>query len=104
MKGDGFEVITYRVSKAPRRAVSDVSRTDDALPYPADLSSLGDDADLYAGFDVGRKHDMSVLALIEKKDDAYISRGFVELRQAPFDEQEQTLGGTAVRSGYNPVR
>lgn len=43
------------------------ARTDDALPYHADLASLGDDTDLSAGFDLGREHDISVWALVKRR-------------------------------------
>src|SRR5262249_38221749 len=57
------------------------ARVDQQLPYFANLSKLGACGDLYAGFDVGRKHDLSVLALLEPTQPAYVCRGFVELSQ-----------------------
>lgn len=67
------------------------ARADDTLPYHADLSRLDAFGDVYAGFDVGRKHDLSVIALVQRTDESFICRGLVELRQAPFDEQEKTV-------------
>lgn len=65
---------------------------DDTLPYHLHLRQRLR-GDLYGGFDVGRKHDLSVLALVERKDKAYVSRGFLELDRAPFDAQESALEG-----------
>ncbi|NUQ47346.1 MAG: hypothetical protein HUU22_15080 [Phycisphaerae bacterium] len=67
------------------------ARADSQLPYRLDEPRLRQYGDLYGGFDVGRKHDLSVLALVERQADAFVSRGFLELRQAPFDEQERMV-------------
>jgi phage FluMu gp28-like protein len=67
------------------------ARTESDLPYHVDLSKIGSRGDLYGGFDVGRKHDLSVLALVEHPGTHYVSRGFVELQRSPFDEQERML-------------
>jgi len=48
--------------------------------------------DLYAGYDVGRKHDLSVLIVLERIDHDLRWRGAVELPQAPFHEQFELLG------------
>ncbi len=67
------------------------ARTDEGLPYHAELSTVSQYEEVFAGYDVGRKHDLSVLALIERQNGRYMCRGFLELQRAPFDEQEQTL-------------
>ncbi len=67
------------------------ARVDPELPYALDMSRLSECGELFAGFDVGRRHDLSVLALVERQGDAMIARGFVELAQTPFDAQEQLL-------------
>ena len=77
------------------------ARTDDQLPYHADLSCIGECSELFAGFDVGRKHDLSVLALIERTESGYVSRGFIELRQAPFDEQEGVIEAVLQRANVH---
>jgi phage FluMu gp28-like protein len=67
------------------------ARTDPGLPYRLSIAKLSACGDLYAGFDVGRKHDLSVLSVVEKTKTGYLSRGFIEAANAPFDEQEQLL-------------
>lgn len=72
------------------------ARTDESLPYHADLGRLR--GTVYAGYDVGRRRDLSVLALVEPTPQGLVSRGFVELRQAPFDVQEKLLADLLGRS------
>ncbi len=69
-----------------------LARVDDALSYHLDGKTLGEPGDLYAGYDVGRKHDLSVLIVLERTQKEFRWRGAVELRQAPFDEQFELLG------------
>jgi phage FluMu gp28-like protein len=45
----------------------------------------------YAGFDVGRKNDRSVLWMIELKGDVYHTRMVREFHQMPYTQQEQFL-------------
>lgn len=65
--------------------------SDPELPYALALPRLAECGDLYAGFDVGRKHDLSVLSVVEQTPSGLVCRGFVELAQTPFDQQEQLL-------------
>ena len=67
------------------------ARVDDKLSYHLNMSTLSGPGDLYAGYDVGRKHDLSVLVVLERLKEGYRWRGAVELRQAPFDEQFELL-------------
>jgi len=48
-------------------------------------------ASLYAGFDVGRKHDRSVLWLVERVGDVLWTRGLRVLHDVNFTAQEQLL-------------
>lgn len=63
-----------------------LSRVDETLPYHLASNSLME-GQLYAGYDVGRKRDMSVLIVVERTKEGYSWRGAVELRQTPFAEQ-----------------
>jgi phage FluMu gp28-like protein len=67
------------------------ARADPRLTYHLNMKGLTDAGDLFAGYDVGRKHDLSVLVVIERIKDTYRWRGAVELAQAPFDEQHELL-------------
>ncbi len=64
-----------------------LSRVDETLPYRLDASSLWERGGLYAGYDVGRKHDLSVLVVLDRSRAGLKWCGAVELRQAPFAEQ-----------------
>jgi len=68
-----------------------LARVDETLSYHLNVTTLSEAGDLYAGYDVGRKHDLSVLVVLERVGEAYRWRGAVELRQAPFDEQFELL-------------
>ena len=46
---------------------------------------------LFAGFDVGRKRDRSVLWVLERVGDVYHTRGVRVLEARPFSEQEDLL-------------
>jgi phage FluMu gp28-like protein len=46
---------------------------------------------LYAGFDVGRKRDRSVLWVLERVGDVYHTRRVREMEDTPFSEQEDVL-------------
>ena len=67
------------------------SRVDQKLAYFFNLGAIAEDGDFYAGFDVGRKHDLSVLVMLERCEDSLVWRGAVELNQAPFHEQFELL-------------
>jgi len=68
-----------------------LARSDETLAYPLNLQALTARGDLYAGYDVGRKRDLSVLILLERKQGTFGWRGAVELREAPFNEQYELL-------------
>ena len=68
-----------------------LARVDDTLSYHLNVKTLSEAGDLYAGYDVGRKHDLSVLVVIERLNEGCRWRGAVELRQSPFDEQFELL-------------
>ncbi len=46
---------------------------------------------LYAGIDIGRKHDLTVLWLLEKLGDVFFTRGVLALRDMTKGEQEKVL-------------
>ena len=64
---------------------------DHTLSYHLNVKTLLEPGDLYAGYDVGRKHDLSVLVVLERINKEFRWRGAVELREAPFDEQFELL-------------
>lgn len=69
-----------------------LGRADEKLSYHLNMQSLSETGDLYAGYDVGRKHDLSVLVVLQRiNSEEYRLRGAVELRQAPFCEQFELL-------------
>ena len=68
-----------------------LARIDDALSYHLNMNTLSEAGDLYAGYDVGRKHDLSVLVVLERTPKELRWCGAVELRQSPFDEQFELL-------------
>ena len=76
-----------------------LARVDETLQYHLNAKSLTQPGHLYAGFDVGRKRDMSVLIVVERIKDDFRWRGAVELRQAPFDEQFELLASVLKISG-----
>lgn len=57
--------------------------------------------DLYVGVDVGRRHDLTVIWMLEKLSDHYFTRKVIELKNARFAEQElllwELLGNRRVR-------
>jgi len=58
-------------------------------PWETDLSSIGNP--LYLGVDVGRKHDLTVMWLLEKSGGTLFTRRKIELHNETFDEQERQL-------------
>ncbi len=46
---------------------------------------------LFLGFDVARKHDLSVIDVEEKVGDVFWERGRIEMRAMPYHEQRETL-------------
>lgn len=46
---------------------------------------------LYLGMDIGRKHDLSVIWVLEKVGEFYFTRRCIELHKTPFREQERIL-------------
>lgn len=47
--------------------------------------------DLYLGVDLGREHDLTVMWLLERVNDLFLTRKIVTLRQTPFAQQEEVL-------------
>jgi len=68
-----------------------LARVDDTLSYHLNGKTLCEPGDLYAGYDVGRKRDLSVLIVVERINKGFRWRGAVELREAPFEEQFELL-------------
>ena len=75
------------------------ARVDDALSYHLNMKTLSEAGDLYAGYDVGRKHDLSVLVVLERLKEGYRWRGAVELQESPFDEQFELLASVLSERG-----
>jgi len=74
-----------------------LARVDDTLPYHLSAQAFRRPGDFYAGYDVGRKHDMSVLIVVERiKKDIYW-RGAVELRQGHRQEAYRGLHREGLR-------
>jgi phage FluMu gp28-like protein len=48
---------------------------------------------LYAGVDVGREHDLTVIWVVERVEDVCFTREVICLEKAPFAEQEERLYG-----------
>jgi phage FluMu gp28-like protein len=63
---------------------------------------MSEGGNVYAGCDMGRKHDLSVLVVLERINGGSRWRGAVELRESPFDEQFDLL--TSVLSVRGPRR
>lgn len=76
-----------------------LARVDETLSYHLDAKRLFEPGDFYAGYDVGRKHDLSVLIVVQRIDQQLRWCGAVELRQAPFDEQFELLGSVMKMRG-----
>ncbi len=70
-----------------------LARVDDTLSYYPDVETLSESGNLYAGYDVGRKHDLSALVVLKRIKEGFHWRGAVELREAPFNEQFELLTG-----------
>lgn len=76
--------------------------TDTALSKSLDTTALADPKrELFAGIDVGRVRDLTVLWLWERCGDEFATRGVIELEQTPFEEQrrviERVLSSRSVR-------
>ncbi|MEM4298439.1 MAG: terminase family protein [Nitrososphaerota archaeon] len=76
----------YRVAKG----VDEALRAPLALEEAIEQGKVG--SSLYGGFDVGRVHDLSELALVEYRDGHIFYRLRVSLRGASFADQERILG------------
>lgn len=69
-----------------------VACADPNLDRKPDQRRLADaTCELYAGVDVGRVRDLTVIWLWQRDADAFVTRGVVELHQLPFDRQRQAL-------------
>lgn len=69
-----------------------ISRALPADPGRWDAGTLGwdpDDGALWLGMDVGRRHDLTVLWLLQQVGDVRWTRAVIELRRTPFTEQRQ---------------
>ena len=62
-----------------------------ASALPSTLHTPPSTSNFYAGFDVGRKHDRSVLWLVERVGDVLWTRGLRVLHDVNFTAQEQLL-------------
>jgi len=61
-----------------------------ADPRSWDAETLGwdpDDGELYLGIDIGRRHDLTVLWLLQHVGDVRWTRAMIELHRVPFREQ-----------------
>jgi phage FluMu gp28-like protein len=78
--------------KAAEENFREFMRTKIAPPLPtqvlANVAFLGD---LYAGMDIGRKRDLSVIWLDQKIDNVLRPAAIIELKRQPFFIQEQVL-------------
>ncbi len=63
----------------------------DHLSDGADLSDLADCKALYAGVDVGRSHDLTVIWINAFEGDRHLCRRLICLRNLPFSAQEDIL-------------
>jgi len=70
-----------------------IARCEDAsLPRALDVAALRKErGELAVGVDVGRKRDLTVIWVLRRDGDALVTRGLVELSNAPFVEQEARL-------------
>jgi phage FluMu gp28-like protein len=78
-----------------------LARADDSLKYHLEIDSLQPPGHFYAGYDVGRKHDLSVLVVLERFEQELHWRGAIELRNAPFNEQHDLLEGVLKTRGLH---
>jgi phage FluMu gp28-like protein len=67
-----------------------LARVDDTVSYHLDAETLSKARNLYAGYDVGRKRDLSVLIVVERRGKELLWRGAVELRTSPFERSSRT--------------
>lgn len=66
--------------------------TDSSLAKEPDWAALAKCTDaLFAGVDIGRRRDLTVMWIVEPVDDALVTRGVIELSAAPFREQAEVL-------------
>ena len=78
-----------------------LARADASLPYHLRLESLDPFGHYYAGYDVGRKHDLSVLVVLERFEKEIRWRGAIELRNAPFNRQHDLLSHVLATRGMH---
>lgn len=67
------------------------SCVNDELAYELDGEDLDKCVDLFGGMDIGRKHDLTVIYLIERVGVHHITRGVIELRNTRFAGQMAAL-------------
>lgn len=53
--------------------------------------SLNECGDLYVGIDVGRKHDLTVIWVLEKTGGVYFTRKIIELKKETFSSQQAEI-------------
>ncbi len=71
----------------------------DACSMPADERwelDLDPRKEYFAGMDIGRKHDLTVLFIVERDGGRRITRRMIEMKNAPFHEQAAMLDRYAV--------
>jgi len=67
---------------------------DASLSQEADLAVLSRSAGpLYAGVDVGRRRDLTVMWMVEPSGDVLVTRGVMEMCRATFQQQQEKLSG-----------
>lgn len=65
--------------------------------HKATVAPADADGPVYAGWDVARWHDLSVLWLAEKAGGVFVTRGVVTMRRMPFDDQLSLIHTTLER-------
>src|SRR5579884_573995 len=87
---ESFTLLTHAlISAAERDDVGIICEQD----WSADaLALLRRSKKLYAGFDVGRTNDLSVLTVLEKADNLFRVRGILRMREMRLPDQETRLG------------
>ena len=69
----------------------DLNRMPDPAEWSLDLDALATCGPLYAGIDIGRSHDLTVLWIVEKTGPVAVTRRVIELRDVAFSLQEATI-------------
>ncbi len=64
---------------------------DASLDKDASIDGLSADGDLTVGIDVGRKHDLTVIWILERQGETLVTRAVLERRNQPFREQYELI-------------